>query len=74
MNNLKNQVSVTDFKYAKEILELTLLFYKKIQLYQSQVQEEVIRAKLEELSKNCLEQFEQLIAILDVQDNEHKEL
>ncbi|CCZ85300.1 unknown [Firmicutes bacterium CAG:631] len=70
MNNLKNQVSVTDFKYAKEILELTLLFYKKIQLYQSQVQEEVIRAKLEELSKNCLEQFEQLISILEVQDNE----
>ena len=70
MNNLKNQVSVTDFKYAKEILELTLLFYKKIQLYHSQVQEEVIRAKLEELSKNCLEQFEQLISILEVQDNE----
>ena len=70
MNNLKNQVSVTDFKYAKEILELTLLFYKKIRLYQSQVQEEVIRAKLEELSKNCLEQFEQLISILEVQDNE----
>lgn len=70
MNNLKNQVSVTDFKYAKEILELTLLFYKKIQLYQSQVQEEVIRAKLEELSKNCLEQFEQLISILEVHDNE----
>lgn len=70
MNNLKNQVSVTDFKYGKEILELTLLFYKKIQLYQSQVQEEVIRAKLEELSKNCLEQFEQLISILEVQDNE----
>ena len=70
MNNLKNQVSVTDFKYAKEILELTLLFYKKIQLYQSQVQEEVIRSKLEELSKNCLEQFEQLISILEVQDNE----
>ena len=70
MNNLKNQVSVTDFKYAKEILELTLLFYKKIQLYQSQVQEEVIRAKLEEFSKNCLEQFEQLISILEVQDNE----
>lgn len=70
MNNSKNQVSVTDFKYAKEILELTLLFYKKIQLYQSQVQEEVIRAKLEELSKNCLEQFEQLISILEVQDNE----
>lgn len=70
MNNLKNQVSVTDFKYDKEILELTLLFYKKIQLYQSQVQEEVIRAKLEELSKNCLEQFEQLISILEVQDNE----
>ena len=70
MNNLKNQVSVTDFKYAKEILELTLLFYKKIQLYQRQVQEEVIRAKLEELSKNCLEQFEQLISILEVQDNE----
>ena len=70
MNNLKNQVSVTDFKYAKEILELTLLFYKKIQLYQSQFQEEVIRAKLEELSKNCLEQFEQLISILEVQDNE----
>ena len=70
MNNSKNQVSVTDFKYAKEILELTLLFYKKIQLYKNQAHEEVISSKLEELSKNCLEQFEQLLSILEVQDNE----
>ena len=69
VNNEKNNVSVTDFKYAKEILSLTLLFYKKLQFYQNQAKEEAIRFKIEELSKNCLEQFEQLISILEVQDN-----
>lgn len=72
MNNQKDKVSMTDFNYAKEILSLTLLFYKKLQIYQKMAKEEVIISKIEELSQNCLEQFEQLISILEVQDNEQK--
>ena len=72
MNNEKDKVSMTDFNYAKEILSLTLLFYKKLQIYQKIAKEEVIISKIEELSRNCLEQFEQLISILEVQDNEQR--
>ncbi len=72
MNNEKDKVSMTDFNYAKEILSLTLLFYKKLQVYQKIAKEEVIISKIEELSRNCFEQFEQLISILEVQDNEQR--
>lgn len=69
MKNQKDNVSITDYHYAKEILSLTLIFFKKIECYKKNSSDEVVLSLLEELSTNLLEQFSQLITILEVQDN-----
>lgn len=66
---MENKVYLVDYYYEKEILLFTLSFFKKLEYYKKVVLKEEILSYLEKLSKNLLEQFSQLLPIIEVQDN-----
>ncbi len=69
MKKNKNEITVNDFMCAKSILNMTLILYKKAKLYESLAKNISIKTKIKELSYNFLEQFEQMMNVLEVQDN-----
>lgn len=73
MDKLKSIVSISDYKYCKIILEQSLLLYKKINLYVRLWNNEMIRSNLLTLKNAIMEQFSQLIVILEVQDENQED-
>lgn len=73
MNKIKGIISISDYKYTKKILEQSLVLYKKLNLYIKLCPNQMIRSNIIALKNSIMEQFSQLIVILEVQDENKKD-
>lgn len=68
MKNIQNFISVNDYCYVQDILLKTLNLYKTLMLYIKLCPNDVVKSHLVALKNNSLEQFNQIISVLQVQD------
>ena len=73
MDKLQGFVSINDYRYAKIILEKSLLIYKKLSLFEIRCANKISRENIYNFKKSIMEQFSQLIVILEVQDENQKD-